>query len=63
VALRVPVAVRLELTAEAGRIVGRQRHAADEAAWAGGAALLSPAAGARGSWRPRVADREDGDAA
>ncbi|WP_242339094.1 MULTISPECIES: DNA recombination/repair protein RecA [Anaeromyxobacter] len=62
-ALRVPVAVRLELTAEDGRIVGRQRHAADEAAWAGGASLLSRAAGVRGSWRPRVADPEDGDAA
>ncbi|WP_242345586.1 DNA recombination/repair protein RecA [Anaeromyxobacter terrae] len=62
-ALRVPVAVRLELSAEDGRIVGRRQHVPDEAARASGAALRSHGAGLRASWRPRAVVQEGDDAA
>lgn len=60
--LRVPAAVRLELSAEDGRIVGRRRHARDESAWESSAS--PPRAGiAIGPWSPPIRRPEDGDAA
>lgn len=62
--LRVPAAVRLELTAEDGRIVGRRRQAAEAPAWGSGAAAHGGLA--RGPWWPQArggGEVGDGDAA
>jgi protein ImuA len=63
IGLRVPAAVRLELSAEDGRIVGRRRQVAESPAWGSGAAAHGGLA--RGPWWPLACGGEvgDGDAA